>query len=146
MNYATGYALNTNELFLNFPNKKLKMTAKECEEMIGNRHKEFIAKQVFKACVAMVLDDIIENNATFKLPTRVKRAEIGMKRFEREEFTKCRQNGKFSNVNFLNSNFSGYQMAFNFQSAGVMREKLIYLDPVHKDKITKYTNEGKSYY
>lgn len=32
MNYATGYALNTNELFLNFPNKKLKMTAKECEE------------------------------------------------------------------------------------------------------------------
>ena len=25
-------------------NKKLKMTAKECEEMIGNRHKEFIAK------------------------------------------------------------------------------------------------------
>ena len=69
-----------------------------------------------------------------------------MKRFEREEFTKCRQNGKFSDVNFLNSNFSGYQMAFNFQSAGVMREKLIYLDPAHKDKITKYTNEGKSYY
>ena len=95
MNYATGYALNTNELFLNFPNKKLKMTAKECEEMIGNRHKEFIAKQVFRACVAMVLDDIIENNATFKLPTRVKKAEIGMKRFERDEFTKCRQNGRW---------------------------------------------------
>lgn len=37
-------------------------------------------------------------------------------------------------------------MAFNFQSAGVMREKLIYLDPAHKNRITKYTNEGKSYY
>ncbi len=146
MNYATGYALNTNELFLNFPVKKLKLTAKECEELIGNRHKEYIAKKVFKACVGLVLNDIIENNATFELPTSSKKAQLGMKRFEREEFTKCRQNGKFQDVDFLESNFSGYQIAFKFQSRGVQREKLIYLDSTNKNKITKNTNNGKSYY
>lgn len=39
-----GHALNAEELLFNFPTKKLKMTAKECEELIGNRHKEKIAE------------------------------------------------------------------------------------------------------
>ena len=43
MNYATGYAMNIDELFFSFPTKKMKMTSKACEEFIGNRHKEVIA-------------------------------------------------------------------------------------------------------
>lgn len=146
MNYATGYAINTNELFMSFPTKKMLMTAKACEELIGNRHKETIAKQIFKSAVNMVLDDIIENNATFILPTKSKRAELGIKRFNKEQFSQARRNGKWMDVDFLSSNFSAYQMVFKFQSQGVMREKLIYLDPKHRDKITEYTNKGKQYY
>lgn len=146
MNYATGHALNAEELFLNFPTKKLKMTAKECEEIIGNRHKEKIAEDVFKACVSMVIEDIINNNVTFELPTRAKKTTLKMKRYDRDEFIECRQNGKFQNVSFLDSNFTAYQMAFQFQNAGVFREKLIYLDSRHRDEITKNTNNGKSYY
>lgn len=146
MNYATGHALNTNELFLNFPTKKLKMTGKECTELIGNRHKEEVAKQVFKACIGLVLDDIIENSVTFKLPTKSRHAELSMRRYERDEFIKCRQNGKFQDVDFFKSDFSGYQMTYKYQSAGILREKPIYLDPKHRDKITEHTNNGKSYY
>ena len=141
-----GHALNAEELLFNFPTKKLKMTAKECEELIGNRHKEKIAEQVFKACVSMVLEDIIENNETFELPTSSKKAKIGMKRYDREEFINCRQNGKFQDISFLDSNFTAYQMAFYLQTGGVIREKLIYLDTKHKDKITELVNNGKSYY
>lgn len=144
--YATGHAMNTNEIMRKFPTKKLKMTAKECEEMIKNRHKEVIARDVFRACVALVVDDIINNNVSFELPTRAKKSSITMKRFEGDDFIKCRQNGKFQDVNFINSNFSGYQMVFKYQTAGVHKEKPIYLDSRHKDKITKRTNEGKVYY
>ena len=94
----------------------------------------------------MVLEDIIENNATFILPTRSKRAELRMKRFERDEFSKARRNGKWAKVDFLASNFCAYQMVFHFQSKGVMREKLIYLDPEHRDRVLEYTNQGKQYY
>lgn len=146
MNYATGHALNTNELFLNFPNKKLKLSRKKCEKLIGNDHKEFIAKQVFKACVKMVIDDMIDNNATFQLPTRAKKAELYMKRYDGDSFVKCRQNGKFKDIKFLNSNFTAYQLAFKYQNAGVIKEKPIYLDPKNKQKITDNTNNGKSYY
>ena len=145
MNYALGHALNTNEIMYNFPNKKLKLTAKECEKLIGNRHKEEIAKSVFKACVGLVIQDIIDNNVTFKLPTRARDSELCMKRYSDDEFIKCRQNGKFQDVQYLKSNFSGYQMCFNYKQAGVDRHRPIYLDPRHRDQITKHTNEGKNY-
>lgn len=146
MNYATGYAMNIDELFLSFPTTKMTMTAKACEDLIGNRHKEIVAKKIFKSALNMVLEDIIENNATFLLPTRSKKAELKMKRFGREEFSRARRNGKWSKVDFLTSNFSAYQIVFNFQSKGVMREKLIYLDPEHRDRITDHTNQGKQYF
>ena len=146
MNYATGYALNLDELFISFPTKKMKMTAKACEELIGNRHKEEIAKKIFRSALSMVLEDIIENNTTFILPTRSKKAELKMKRFEREYFANARKHGKWVDVDFLTSNFCAYQMIFHFQSQGVMREKLIYLDPEHRDRIVEYTNQGKQYY
>ena len=102
MNYATGYAMNIDELFLSFPTSKMTITTKACEELIGNRHKEVIAKKIFKSAINMVLEDIIENNATFILPTKSKRAELYMKRFNREEFSRARRNGKWNKVNFLN--------------------------------------------
>ena len=89
MNYATGYALNVNELMEDFPAKKAKMTSKECEAMIGSRNKDRVASKVFRACIALVLDDIIENSDTFQLPTSSKKCEIYMKRIEDEDFVKA---------------------------------------------------------
>lgn len=146
MKYATGYAINIDDMFLSFPTNKMELSSKECEAMIGNRHKEEIAKKIFKKAIDLVLNDIIENNVTFELPTNSKKCELKMKRFDREQLSKARQNGKWKDIDFLESNFSAYQMAFKFQSKGVFREKLVYLDPKHRDKITKYTNEGKQYY
>lgn len=146
MNYATGYALNIHDIFSNFDCSKLKLTSKECEKLIGNRHRENIAKDIFKSAIKLVLDDIINNNVTFLLPTRSKKAELYMKRFNKDQFSKARRYGKWSDVDFLSSNFSSYQMSFKFQSAGVIREKLVYLDPVNKKKITNNTNNGKQYY
>lgn len=146
MNYATGYAMNIHELFYSFPTKKMKMSAKACEELIGNRHKEEIAKKIFKSAINMVLEDIIENSVAFELPTGVRKAQLRMKRFGREEFSKARRYGKWRDVDFLISNFSAYQIIFRFQSKGVMRDKLIYLDPEHRDRIVTHTNNGKQYY
>lgn len=146
MNYATGYAMNIDELFISFPTKKMKLSTKACEELIGNRHKELIAKKIFKSALNMVLEDIIENNVVFTLPTRSRSAQLKMKRFDGNRFASARRNGKWMDVDFLISNFSAYQMVFHFQSKGVMREKLIYLDPEHRDRITEHTNQGKQYY
>ena len=146
MNYALGYALNVEELFSAFPKKKLKMTSKQCEATVHNRNKLDVASKIFIRHVQQVIKDIIENSATFKLPTGAKQSEIYVKKFQEDDFVQCRQNGKFSDVNFILSNFTGHQLAFLYQYGGVFKEKLIYLDSKNKQRLTDLTNKGKAYY
>lgn len=146
MNYATGHALNTSEIFSTFNVRKLKVSPKACEELIGERHKEKLAQKIFKHSIDLVLNDIIDNNATFNLPTASRKAEMRMKRFDKETFAKARRHGKWKDVDFLASNFSAHQIIFKFQSKGVMREKLVYLNSTHRDRITEHTNNQKQYY
>ena len=54
--------------------------------------------------------------------------------------------GKWRDVDFLTSNFTGYQLAMSVKSRKrPEKEKLIYLGYKHKDRITELTNEGKRY-
>jgi len=67
-----------------------------------------------KSCIKLVIEDVIENNATFHLPTRKRSAEIKMKSTSDEKFAFARRKGKWADVDFLTSNFTGYQMIFKF--------------------------------
>ena len=46
MNYATGHALNLDEIYMNFPLEKLKLNSKKCKELTGDVHKKELAKDV----------------------------------------------------------------------------------------------------
>lgn len=146
MNYALGYAFNIHDMFANFDTSKLDLETKKCEELIGNRHKEVIAKKVFKYAVKLVIDDVINNSARFELPTGGKKSFIAMKKFSGDDFKNARRHGKWKDIDFLNSNFSAYSMIFNYQNHGIFKEKLVYLDNISKDIITENTNAGKQYY
>ena len=146
MNYALGYAFNIHDMFANFDTSKLDLETKKCEELIGNRHKEVIAKKVFKYAVKLVIDDVINNSARFELPTKDKKSFIAMKKFSGDDFKNARRHGKWKDIDFLNSNFSAYSMIFNYQNHGIFKEKLVYLDNINKDIITENTNAGKQYY
>lgn len=143
---ALGYTLSTKDLFRSFPTNKLKLTYKQHAAIRNKNGRRVLMVEVFSACIALVLDDIIENNVIFQLPTKSKKSEIRMKRYEGDKFVECRKHGKFSKVNFLTSNFTGYQLELWLQTAGVMRSKPIYLNGKRKDRITELTNQGKSYY
>ena len=146
MNYAIGYALSVNDIFMKFSGKRMKMTAKECEAVMKNRHKDVIAKRVFREAIRLVIEDIIENNNTFVLPTRSKKASIYMKKFSGDSFRKGRSLGKWKKVDFYESLFTGYQLFFKYDKGKIPLEKPIYLDPRHRDRIDVLTSQGKQYY
>ena len=51
-----------------------------------------------------------------------------------------------NNVDFLTSNFSGYQIVLDMESKKrTTRQKDIYLSPKDRDRITENTNLGKQY-
>ena len=67
MNYSLGYAFNLEEIMELFPLEKLKLTCDECEKIIGDRHRRKLVNRIFKDSVKVILNDIIDNNSTFKL-------------------------------------------------------------------------------
>lgn len=145
--YALGHAINGRQLFLPFDNKKIKTERKYVKELVKSEHKEYLANMIFADALQMIMDDIIDNSITFDFKlNKCKTAEIYIKEFSGEEFLRGRRNGLWKEIDYLNTNFSGYQPVFKYQKAGYTVEKPIHLDTKRKLRIAENVNNGKSYY
>lgn len=147
MKYALGHAFKLKDLFMNFPIKKFKMKPKKIVKVYSDGNKRDFAAGIFADSLELVINDIIENNVHFKLPTLGRtQAYMYMKRTTGDRFKRAFRRGKWRDVDFVTSNFSGYQIVLSMESKKrTPRTKLIYLAPKLKQKITDYTNEGKQY-
>ena len=146
-NYAIGHAFSLKDMFMNFPVDKLKMTKQQCIDIYSDGNKRDLAAQIFATGLQMVIDDIIDNNVHFKLPGLGRtQSYIYMKRTSDKQFKKAFKRGKWNDVDFIESNFSGYQLVLEMQSEKRLpREKNIYLSAKDRDRITEHTNNGKQY-
>lgn len=146
-NFAMGHAFTGSDIFMNFPVRKMKMSKDECRRIYSDGNKRDLAEQIFIRSLQMVVDDIIDNNVHFKFPGLGRtQAYMYMKRTEGKDFKKAFKKGKWNDVDFVTSNFSGYQLALDMQSEKRLpRQKNIYLAPRDKQKITDNTNMGKQY-
>ncbi len=145
--FALGWACNLNDLFVRFPYEKIKSFITQHKQ---TREKKKIVKQVFRECVHQVLNDIIENNVTFKIQgIGYQGGEIHMEAIRFDDFETCRKRGKFKDIDFLESVFTGYQMYLYVHGKRdnfLHRRKFpIYFSKIYRDKLTKYTNEGRIY-
>ena len=145
MNYAVGHSFNVDEMFMNFPYKKLKLTCEDCKRINGNKDRDALVKKIFRDSVKVILSDIIDNNVTFILPTNKGIADIHVRRTYGEDFKKARKRGKWKNVDFLSSNFSGNELDLSMKHNVFSKEKIIYVDKNLKSKITENTNNGMQY-
>lgn len=146
MNYALGCAFSQSELFENFPYQKLKISCKECENLTGDPHRDKLVKQIFRESVKLALNDVIDNNATFELPlSGNKKCNIHMQRIKGEQFKRLRKAGKWKDIDYLKSMFTGYQLGFFMYGKRTPRVKNIYVKKELRDKITNNTNNGMQY-
>ena len=144
---ALGHTFSARELFQNFPLKKLKMTQDQCVKQYPDGNKRDLASSIFSRSVEMVIDDIIENNTQFKFPTLGRtQAYLQMNRTSGDAFKHAFRNGKWRDIDFIKSDFNGYQIKLIMQSLKrPVREKLVYLSKNKAQKIIEHTNEGKQY-
>ena len=145
--YAIGWACNLNDLFVRFPYEKCKSLIRNYFTKYTQRQK---VKQVFREGVQQILEDIIENNVTYKVQgIGYQGGEIHMEAVKGTEFEKARQNGKYKNIDFLESLFTGYQMYLYVHGKRdnfLHRRKFpIYVNKLLRDKLVEYTNKGKTY-
>lgn len=145
--WAIGWACNLNNIFIRFPYEKYKSLMTKWKTSIERKR---IVKKVFIEGLRLVIKDIIENNVTFKIQgINYQGGEIHMEAIKDSNFEKARKNGKFEEVDFLESFFTGYQMYLytHGKRDTVTRNKKfpIYLSKIYKDRITELTNQGKQY-
>lgn len=146
-NLALGHAFNSADLFQNFPLSKLKMTCEQCTKTYSDHNKRDLAASIFKRSLELVVDDIIENNIQFKFPpVGTSQAYLQMKRTQGEEFKRAFKAGKWRAIDFIKSNFCGYQLILRMISKKrPEREKPIYLGKTQANALIEYTNQGKQY-
>lgn len=145
MNYAIGHSFNVDDLFYNFDCKRLDMTCADCAKITNDEHRDRLAKKIFRAGVKLVLNDVIDNNVTFEFVQGKASANIHVKRTSGDDFKKAWCNGKWQDVDYLSSNFSGNELVFEITSGDRTRTKTIYVDKKLKNKLTQNTNNGKQY-
>lgn len=145
--WALGWACNLNNIFIRFPYEK-------CLNLIKNYKTKQLQKQkikqVFRTGVEIILNDIIENNTSFKLPSiGYLKGEIHFEPIKGEEFKKLRAKGKFSGIDFLETLFTGYQLYLFLHgkrdSSLSGRKYPIYISNFYKEKLETLVNEGKTY-
>lgn len=142
---ALGHCFFLPDLFENFDMRRLTMSCKDYSKFACDRHREDIVYKIFKDSVQMVINDVIENNVTFQLPTGKRPAEIHMQKFTDDQFMEMKKNGAFKGVDFLKSYFTGYQVYFYMNGGGHQRKKPIYVRHDYRDRISQKTNEGMQY-
>lgn len=146
MNWALGCSFSIDDMFMNFPYKKLHFNCKECKDVIGDNHRDILVKRIFKESFKLVINDIIDNNITFWFPLTGKvKCNIHMRRIQGNEFKNLRRGGKWKDVDILKSWFAGYTISLFMLGNRTPRIKSVYLNKELRNKITTNTNLGMQY-
>ena len=142
-NLALGHALSCRDLFVNFKSNKVDLKDKTCYDW----HTKRAAANIFSKCFEIVIQDIIDNNVQFKLPPYGNGSSyIQMKQYRGSEFKRLFKAGKWRDVDFLATNFTGYQLAFYIKNQKRMdKEKPIHISPKMREQITEKINQGFTY-
>lgn len=145
--FAMGHTFSAKDIFHNFSIDKLKMDYDIVKKVYPDGDKRSLSASIFTKGLQLIIEDIIENNVHFLLPTLGSaEAYLYMDKISGNNFKKAVRRGKWKDVDFLTSNFTGYQIALSVKSKKrPEKKKYIYLGHKHKDRITELTNEGKRY-
>ena len=138
--WATSYALTAKDLFTKFPYKSLKQDIWNLPKEVCSSPMNLITK-VFRYFFFLLIVDIIENKTTFRFP-RTSRAYIEMLPVSGDDFIRARQNGAFQDVDFLTSDFTGYNLGLRFNTRYGKWTKSLHITEKYKDRITELTNAG----
>ena len=146
-NFAIGWACNLRDLFIRFPYEKCKSLTKIYKTKVSRKSKVL---QVFREGVHVILQDIIDNNSTFKIQgIGYQGGEIHFEAIQGSEFERVRSKGKFQEIDFLESLFTGYQMYLYIHGKRdnfLHRRKYpIYFGNALKRTLVENTNKGKVY-
>lgn len=146
MQYHTKYCFTARELYETTNPSKWNITDTFVQAH-GHRDRYTFCGYVLVYFFYLVFLDIIKNNITFEFPmTGGYSASIYVKCFQDEDFRRLYAGGKFLGIDFIASEFKGYQMFYQWRCHNRIKEKPIYINNKLKHWFYTQINNGKQYY
>lgn len=116
--YHTNFSTFTpKDLFQTYDFSKLKhldqSVLKACNHA---KNKNVLGGKLFARMFGMIVKDIIANNGAFQLPTNKRTSYIQLKAITGDMFVNMYRNGSFNGLDFLASNYTGYEFILRWLS------------------------------
>lgn len=99
----------------------------------------------FKYCFGLMLNKVLDEKVRFRIPY-AHEAYIDFEIVTDDDFVKHRQNGRFQNIDFVESDFTGYALRYYFKTRSYQKSYPVYLGGDLKKKFLKNINSGVNYY
>ena len=146
--FPSSCAANVDDIFWHFGFDDFKTPKYKTQAEANKNRKRRVFPRMFFDCFYLAIEDVIENNATFILPTSRRKAYLSMNYLNKKDFMKARQNGHCMNIDFLASNYKMYypEVVIESKRTGAMNGYQITPPKSLVDKIVKLTNKGKRFY
>lgn len=99
----------------------------------------------FKYTIGLVLNRVLDERVRFKLPVNCD-AYFDFEIINGDRFELQRQNGRFQEIDFIESDFTGYSLRYYFKAKAYQKHYPIYLGGDLKQKFLSGINSGIKYY
>jgi len=140
------HGLTAGELYSNTPKSIIDRKWRWFNDTFGwNKSYEDAISDPFKYCFGLILNRILDERVRFKIPGR-NDAYIDFEIVSGEKFIEHRQNGRFSEIDFIESDFTGYFLTYYFQTKAYQKAIPIYIGGELKRKFIAGINSGIKYY
>ena len=141
-----GYAFITRDLFYKFKYEKTKINSNLGYQITGVAGRITLVSRIFTDFMRLVVEDIIDRNVTFILPVYgIRACKMQMLAIRGKKFQKLMQCGKWEGLDFVKTNFTGYQIYLFMGGKNVPRTKPVYINRKYTKKMIQKLNAGFPY-
>ena len=99
----------------------------------------------FKYCLGLIFNYILDNKVRFVVPC-VAESYIDFEIVTQDMFEIQRQNGRFQEIDFIESDFTGYALRYYFKTKAYQKAYPVYFGGELKQKFLGGINSGVKYY
>ena len=145
MRILFNHGLTAGEIYSNTPKKIIDKKWRWMISRYGwtDSYENAIAEP-FKYCLSLILNRVIDDKVRFKIPGQD--AYIDFEIVQGDKFIEQRQNGRFSEIDFIESDFTGYFLNYYFKAKAYQKVIPIYIGGELKKKFLDGINSGIKYY
>jgi len=146
MRMLFNHGLTAEELFTNTPKSTIDRKWRWFIDRYGSTasYEDAIAAP-FKYTIGLILHYVLDNKTRFIIPN-VPESYIDFEIVTGEIFEKQRQDGRFGEIDFIESDFTGYALRYHYKTKAYQKAYPIYMGGELKQKFLTGINSGIKYY